>query len=742
MRTALRAFLTTLVAVLPATAALAEWTSWRGPAQNGSSAETGLVATWSPEGQNLIWKAPFDGRSTPVVFDGRVCANGRAGEGIERREILACFDAGSGEKLWERDFPVYHNAIPFQRVGWASPAADRETGYVFIHAAGGQLAALARDGEIVWERQMTEEFGRLSGFGGRTQTPIVDGDLVILAIVTVGWGDEMAPPGFQRYYAFDKRSGELVWTTAPGSRRKNPTPYSTPVVAEIGGRRLLVGGDSDGSIHALDVASGESVWTFQLSKNSLHPSPVVAGDVVYAMHGEENVDDTTMGRVVAIDATGRGDVTATHELWRVTGIEAAYTSPAYHAGRLYLIDNSANLHALDAKSGEKLWSYSLGTVGKGSPVWADGKLYAPEVNGNFHILEAGETGARELDKKHLTVGGERYAELYGSPAIAYGRVYFTTDEGLYCLGDKSADFAAAVRAARPTAAAAPARGEGPPAVLRVVPAEAVGRAGETLTFSVRAFDARGRPLGGVPVEWSLEGIEGSVEAGRLATAAGSGTQAGAVVARWGEGGQLTARARVRVFSPLPWRQDFETVAPGGRPGWWLDPARFKVEEMEPAEGAEGGGRVLALPPAARGFPRAGTLIGDPRLSDYTIQADLMGTQEGRRRGDLGLINSGYTAELQGNYRRLYVYSWISEDRMAQKIDFDWDPGVWYTMKLQVDPGPESTAVRVRVWRRGDAEPADWTLTIDDPLRIQRGSPGLSGNATTPLYFDNLEIKAN
>ncbi len=47
-----------------------EWPGWRGPEQNGISTETGLVSSWSPEGENLIWKAEFIGRSTPVVFDG------------------------------------------------------------------------------------------------------------------------------------------------------------------------------------------------------------------------------------------------------------------------------------------------------------------------------------------------------------------------------------------------------------------------------------------------------------------------------------------------------------------------------------------------------------------------------------------------------------------------------------------------------------------------------------------------
>ena len=81
--------------------AQADWTSWRGPTHNGVSTEAGLVSSWSPEGENLIWHVPFIGRSTPVVFDGRTCVIGRIGEGIERQEIVACYDtyAPSAEKF-------------------------------------------------------------------------------------------------------------------------------------------------------------------------------------------------------------------------------------------------------------------------------------------------------------------------------------------------------------------------------------------------------------------------------------------------------------------------------------------------------------------------------------------------------------------------------------------------------------------------------------------------------------------
>ena len=60
----------------------ADWPSWRGPAQNSVSGETGLIASWSTTGENLIWHAEFIGRSTPVVLDGRVFVIGRRGEGV------------------------------------------------------------------------------------------------------------------------------------------------------------------------------------------------------------------------------------------------------------------------------------------------------------------------------------------------------------------------------------------------------------------------------------------------------------------------------------------------------------------------------------------------------------------------------------------------------------------------------------------------------------------------------------
>ena len=123
----------------------------------------------------------------------------------------------------------------------------------------------------------------------------------------------------------------------------------------------------------------------------------VENDTVFVSHSEENIDSGVMGRMVAIDATGTGDVTKTHEKWRIEEFGAGFPSPSVKDGVVYHVDNSANLHAIDAASGEILWTHNIGTVGKASPVVADGKIYVPETNGNLHSLCLTIDGVKSLD---------------------------------------------------------------------------------------------------------------------------------------------------------------------------------------------------------------------------------------------------------------------------------------------------------------------------------------------------------
>ena len=429
-----RSFIIILLFAIHISVGADDWQSWRGPNQDGTSAETGLVSNWSVEGENLLWQADFIGRSTPVVLNDRVYVMGRIGKDITEQERIACFDAKTGDMLWDDTFNVFHTTITFNRVGWTSPVGDTETGNIYVHGVQGIFNCYDKDGNIVWSRSLTEEYGRISGYGGRVHTPIIAGNLVVVSFLNTSWGAQSIPR--HRYYAFDKQNGDLVWVSTPGGRPLDTT-YSTPVVTNINGQSLIIGGNADGGIYAMKQTTGEMVWGFKLSKRGINTSVIVSGTKVYATHSEENLDTTKMGRVVCIDATGAGDVTKTHEVWRSDGIGVGYASPTLKDGQLYVVDNSANMQCLNADTGELLWEHSIGTVGKGSPVWADGKLYVTEVNGKFHILQPGTDKCESLNVQEISRDDDdHYVEIFGSPAIADGRIYFTTEERIYCIGRK------------------------------------------------------------------------------------------------------------------------------------------------------------------------------------------------------------------------------------------------------------------------------------------------------------------
>jgi hypothetical protein len=80
--------------------------------------------------------------------------------------------------------------------------------------------------------------------------------------------------------------------------------------------------------------------------------------------------------------------------------------------------------------------------------------------------------------------------------------------------------------------------------------------------------------------------------------------------------------------------------------------------------------------------------------------------------------------------------------MMREIDFPWEPEIWYHMKLRVAEEGEKAFVHGKVWKRGEEEPSDWSIAAEDPLPIDRGSPGLSAYSPTPVYFDNLKVTEN
>src|SRR5688572_6730912 len=276
------AFLTLLVCLSVSTpAAVTGWLNWRGPEQNGASRETGLPD--KIDATQPLWTAKFPGASTATVANGRVYIMGYLGEGADMQEGITCFDAETGKELWRHLFNDFLSDIIYERYASSSPTIDPETGNVFIQGTQGNLAAFTPDGRLLWLVPMMELYGRLTFPNGRTASPVVDQDLVITRGITANWGAH--GPGGDRVYAFDKQTGELVWT-AWNAVRPMDSCFARPFITFLEGQRVMITTTGDGNVFCANARTGQPLWTIPMAKAGINASVLVHNnDKVIAIYG-------------------------------------------------------------------------------------------------------------------------------------------------------------------------------------------------------------------------------------------------------------------------------------------------------------------------------------------------------------------------------------------------------------------------------------------------------------------------
>jgi outer membrane protein assembly factor BamB len=668
------------------------------------------------------------GRSAPVVHGNRLyLQTNTTGDVSTTQERLVAVDVTTGKVLWERQLSQYLSDVPQHRIAWASPAVDPATGNIFIFTVSAELVAFNPAGEKLWTRSLPEEYGAITTHGGRTTSPIVDGNLLILNTLLQGWGD-LGRPG-NRYFAFDKTTGQTVWVSAPQPRHYD-TNYSSPIVATIDGVRQMIVGGTDGAFHGLQVNTGKPIWRLEVSKRAILGSALVRGTTLYVTHGEENMDTTAMGMVAAVDLAGKtGEIPLSALLWNSHGFMPTFSSPVLDGDRLYVVDNGAIVEAFDTRTGKELWRRTLGTLQKGSATLADGKLYIGTENGKFYILQPGATGVEILDEDALGSAGE-LEPIVATPIVAGGRVYVTSMERLYAIGPKAP--VAVPAAPRPVAQAAASTAA--PAQVQVFPYEALLDPGQAQAFSVKLFDAKGafiREAKGAEVTWTVDQLAGTVDTNGRYTAPKEGS-AGYVKAAVGG---VTGQARVRVIPALPWAIDFEGMK--ATPPWWISNLKGSPRELE-------GNTALVRPRDDTVGRRTKFLMGKPDWSDYTVEVDVRGVEMRRQRGDVGIINQRYILMLFGNNQKIELQPWQAANEMTVSVEnFTWPVNTWYRMKLRVQNRPDgSTLVQGKVWPAADAEPSAWTIEKVDKIPHRAGAPGLYGDGISDVFFDNFKVYRN
>jgi len=750
------------------------WLEWRGPAQNGTSTETGISGKFTAK--ESLWTADFPGASTPVVADGKLYIVGFLGEGPELQEGLACFDAETGKKLWQHLFSDFLSDIIYNRYASSSPAIDAETGNVYIQGTQGILAGFTADGKLLWHHSMMEEYGRLTFPNGRTASPVVDGDLVITRAITANWGAQ--GPAGDRFYAFDKKSGQLVWSSSPGERPKDSS-FSHPFLAWQDGKRVLYATLGDGSVAALNARTGDPIWNLPIAKAGINAAVLVHNnDKVVAIYGTPYEP----GQMVALkipkipNAVVKGTPVpikrAEAEIWS-SDISSSTSSPILVGDKIYVVLEKGDLCSIDVNTGKIFWRLKLGIEQRNScPLFVDGKLFVPMLDdpsakggessdagtsGALYVIEPGETEGKIIS--HLTLEGR----CFGSPTVYNGKIYLQTTRKIYCFGKPGNN----PGLKKEVAATDPKPGK--PAQLQIVPSEVLLRPGQSVDFKVRVLDENGLTVRELNLEETRQvkwqsyipatarvrsSMKGAFDAaGKLTAASESAPSAGAFEASLGD---LKGYIRGRVLPYLPIKQDFESFAlsetttndveqptPFAYPPLpWIG-ARFKFDVRD-----KDGSKVLNKTIDNRFFQRGTVFLGEANSRNYTVQADVMSDGNRRKMSEVGLINQRYLIVLKGNDQKLEISSNLERLRVPateEPSNFKWQANVWYRLKSRVDLNPDgSGTVRGKAWKRDEPEPEAWTLEVVHKHAHQNGAPGLYGFSPQDMrvYIDNIQVTSN
>ena len=753
-------------------AAVVGWLNWRGPHRNGVSLEKGLPD--KVDAKNPLWSVDFRGASTPVIANGRLYIMGYVGSGPELQEGIGCFDAETGQKLWEQLFSDYLSDIIYQRYASSNPAIDPETGNVYIQGTQGILAGFHPDGKMLWRHSMMEEFGRLTFPNGRTASPLIDGDLVITRGITANWGAQ--GPGGDRFYAFDKTTGELVWSSSPGDRPKDSS-FSYPYLAFIGGKRALIATLGDGSVVCVNARTGDPLWRVPLGKAGINASVLVHNnDKGIAIYGTPYEPGQMVAfRIPKVTPPGPGTPAVVErsqvEIW-ANDLSTSTSSPILVGDRIYVVAEKGDLCCVDVNNGKILWKLKIGIEQRNScPLFADGKIYVPILDdpaskGGDTSSEAGTAGALYIIKPSDKAGeilthAALQGRCFGSPTAYNGKVYVQTTQKLYCFGKKGDNPGLAETTAEKWPVAGTAK------QLQIIPSEVLLRPGQAASFRVRSLDANGLVVEEIKdvtkVKWASyipptarvrSAMNGQFNAqGKLVAASEPVPSAGAFEATLGD---LKGYIRGRVLPYLPIKQDFESFqlnetttndveqpTPFAYPPLpWIG-ARFKFDVRDIQ-----GTKALAKTIDNKFFQRGTVFIGAPETRNYTIQADVMSEGNRRKMSEVGLINQRYLIVLKGNEQKLEISSNFERLRVPEATDppnFRWQPNVWYVLKSRVDVAPDgSGTVRAKAWKRGDPEPEPWTIEVPHKHAHQSGSPGLFGFAPQDMrvYIDNISVTPN
>jgi outer membrane protein assembly factor BamB len=405
MNTFLRLHLALFALVLAASLFAEDWPQFLGPHRDGTSTETGLVASWDKKGPPLLWQHDIGpGFAGPVVAGDHAIVFYRQGN----EEVVESLDAATGKRQWKFAYATAFEDDFRKGDGPRSTplVADK---HVYTLGADGKLHCLdLAKGEKVWAKSLLDEYDVPKSYFGIGTSPIIEGNLLC---VNVG-GKEGAG-----VVAFAADTGKEVWRAS-----SHKASYASPVAATIDGTRHLLFFTREGLL-SLDPKDGKERfskrWRARIEASVNAATPLVIDGHVFA-----SASYNTGAGLFKVNKDGLEVVWANDKT-----LSAHYNTPVRQGDYLYGIEGrqeqSPELRCVEWKTGKVRWSKE--NFGCASMVLADGKLIALTEEGDLVLAEATPEAYREKGRAALLTGPCR-AEI----ALANARLSARDARKVYC----------------------------------------------------------------------------------------------------------------------------------------------------------------------------------------------------------------------------------------------------------------------------------------------------------------------
>ena len=400
----------------------AEWPRILGPADNGTTTESGLMRKFPAEGLRAVWQMPLgSGMGGPAISGGRIVIFHRLGE----KETVECRDAATGKQRWIFN---YEAAYRPKYGGGSGPRTSPviADGRVFVFGVSGLLHCLdLATGKAIWQHDCAVEFSMRPAFFGFGSTPLVMGNRVIVQLGGVVEGKPVNSA------AFDVATGKLLWA----AEHEWGASYASSVPAKLHGRECVLvfaGGMSrpaTGGLLVVDAADGKVLAAVphraDMAESVNASSPVVAssepGKAARIFVSETYTAGGLCVEIAKDFATGKA--------WLAPNFGMYWMTPLVRDGCLFGFtgqsEQLAELVCHDIASGRELWRDDLGRkFGRANLLaTADGVLCLGEF-GDLAWLDLSAKGGKVIERAKLFDAPETWTP----PALSHGLLYIQQNE--------------------------------------------------------------------------------------------------------------------------------------------------------------------------------------------------------------------------------------------------------------------------------------------------------------------------